>query len=283
MSGVGKVSIVIPCYNQGLMLREALISIERVRNINLLEVIIVNDGSSDPETCEIFHGLKNTSYIVVNQSNMGLGAARNVGIRIAGGEFILPLDSDNRIRDAYLTIGVERLTKEKDIGVVYGDAEFFGQKAGRWHVPEFNLFDLALGNYIDACALYRKSAWESVSGYDEKMPYMGWEDWDFWLRICLKGWQFTSLNAIAFDYRISDNSMLKRETNNHEDELISYIFNKKENSFFSLLRGRELEFKKLESEIARLKLVEKSKDYRLGRFVLKPLRSIKRIVGCAAT
>src|SRR5436190_18583934 len=49
----GKVSIVIPCFNQGAMLREALASIEKARNANLLEVIVVDDGSSDGETMTI--------------------------------------------------------------------------------------------------------------------------------------------------------------------------------------------------------------------------------------
>src|SRR6516225_3670116 len=93
--GKGKVSIVIPCYNHGTMLREALASVEQVRNENLLEVIIVDDGSCDPETIRILKGAAEAGYCVVPQANRGSGAARNTGIRLAKGEFILPLDSDN--------------------------------------------------------------------------------------------------------------------------------------------------------------------------------------------
>src|SRR5439155_15427354 len=177
--GESKVSIVIPCYNQGPMLREALASIEQVHNANLLEVIIVDDGSSEAETTMILSELEDAGYCVVSQPNRGLGAARNTAIRLARGEFILPLDSDNRVRDAYLNEAASLLKDNPSLDVIYADAEYFGDRSGRWQVPEFDLLSLVRTNFIDACALYRKSLWEKVGGYDEHMPSMGVEDWDF--------------------------------------------------------------------------------------------------------
>ena len=80
------------------MLREALASIEQVRNENLLEVIVVDDGSSEVETTTILSQVEEAGCCVVRQSNRGLGVARNAGIRRAKGEFILVLGSDNRLR-----------------------------------------------------------------------------------------------------------------------------------------------------------------------------------------
>src|SRR5262249_9586593 len=94
--GAGNVSIVIPCCNQGAMLREALASVEQARNENLLEVIVADDGSSEVETRTILSEVQEAGYCVVSQPNCGLGAARNAGIRRAKGEFILQLSSDNR-------------------------------------------------------------------------------------------------------------------------------------------------------------------------------------------
>src|SRR5438093_11112582 len=105
----GKVSIVIPCYNHGTMLCEALASVEEVRNENLLEVIIVDDGSSDPDTLRILRDTAEAGYRVVSQPNRGPGAARNTGIRLAQGEFILQLDSDNCLRIVNLNHGVSLL------------------------------------------------------------------------------------------------------------------------------------------------------------------------------
>jgi glycosyltransferase involved in cell wall biosynthesis len=207
--GEGKVSIVIPCYNHGVMLREALASVEQVRNANLLEVIIVDDGSSEAETTRILEEVGQAGRSVVAQSNWGLSAARNVGIRLAKGEFILPLDSDNRVRDAYLNEAASLLKDNPSLDVIYADAEYFGERNGRWHVPEFDLSSLIRANFIDACALYRKSLWEKVGGYDEQM-LMGLEDWDFWLRVALHGGSFVHLPQIGFDYRVREDSLSGR-------------------------------------------------------------------------
>lgn len=248
--GKGKVSIVIPCFNHGAMLAEALASIEEVRNANLLEVIIIDDGSSDPETGKILNEAQEAGYSVVAQPNRGPSAARNTGIRLAKGEFILPLDSDNRLRDVYLNEGVSLLRQNPAIGVVYADAEYFGDGSGRRHVPDFNLLSLIRMNFIDVCALFRRHLWEEVGGYDEKI--MGVEDWDLWLRLASYGATFVHLSKIGFDYRVrKDSVMVKTIGFNYrvsEDclaamrssprlaQLIDYIFGKPEMASYKVLR-----------------------------------------------
>src|SRR6516165_7772038 len=164
-TGRGKVSIIIPCYNHGVMLREALASVEETRNTNLLEVIIVDDGSSDTETTGILDEVAEADYRLVRQPNRGVGAARNVGVQLAKGEFILPLDSDNRLREVYLNEGVSLLKENPDVGVVYTDARYFGERSGRLCVSDFDLLSLIRMNFIDACALYRRHLWEALGGY----------------------------------------------------------------------------------------------------------------------
>jgi len=285
----GKVSIVIPCFNHGAMLREALTSLEEVRNENLLEVIIVDDGSSDAETIRILKEVAEAGYNVVSQPNGGLGAARNAGIRGAKGEFILPLDSDNRLRRVYLEQGVSLLKENPSLGVIYADAEYFGEKTGRWQVQEFDLLSLIRMNFIDACALYRKALWEGVGGYDEQMPWMGLEDWDFWLRVACHGGSFFHLPAVGFDYRVrSDSEIVKtigfdarvaREAVNLVEasprlaKLIDYIFNKREMSFYKWARETDEEVQLLRG----LREVEASYSYRLCRRVLAPARLLRRL------
>jgi glycosyltransferase involved in cell wall biosynthesis len=250
--GKGKVSIVIPCYNHGTMLSEALASVEQVRNGNLLEVIIVDDGSSDPETIRILKEVAEAGYRVVSQPNRRVSAARNAGIRLANGEFILPLDSDNRIRGTYLNEAVALLKENPSLDVIYADAEYFGEKTGRWHVEKFDLSSLLRMNFIDVCALYRKALWEEVDGYDEQMLWMGVEDWDFWLRVAAHGGTFVHLNKIGFDYRVRAGSQLVQmigfdcrvateavnlvETSPRFAELVNYIFGKPELACYKLLR-----------------------------------------------
>jgi len=190
------------------MLREALASVEEVRNANVLEVIIVDDGSSESETTRILNEVAEAGHCVVPQPHRGPGAARNTGIRLAKGEFILPLDSDNRLRGVYLDEGVSLLKNNPSVGVIYADAEYFGERSGRWQMPEFDLLSLIRMNFIDVSAVYRKSLWEKVGGYDELMPSIGWEDWDFWLRVAAHGGAFFHLPKIGFDYRVRSDSMI---------------------------------------------------------------------------
>jgi glycosyltransferase involved in cell wall biosynthesis len=284
--GKGKVSIVIPCYNHGVMLREALASVEQVRNANLLEVIIVDDGSSEAETTRILDEATKAGYSVVSQPNRGPGAARNTGIRFAKGEFILPLDSDNRLRDVYLDEGVSLLKNNPSVGVIYADAEFFGERSGRWYVQEFDLLSLLRKNFIDTCALYRKNLWEEVGGYEEQIICMGWEDWDFWLRVTCHGGAFVHLSKIAFDYRVRKDSVIVNligsdyrgrrddvKMSARAAELINYIFGKPELGCYKLLREADEEVQNLRAEIEGIKRLP---SYRLGRGLLAPARLLRK-------
>src|SRR5262249_34543531 len=274
--GEGKVSIIIPCFNDGTMLREALASVEKIRNENLVEVIIVDDGSSEPEAVRILNEAAEAGYCVVSQPNRGVSAARNAGIRLAKGEFILPLDSDNRLRGTYLQEGVSLLQSNPGIGVVYTDAEYFGERSGRWDVPEFDLFSLIMGNFIDNCALYRKELWNEVGGYDERMPWMGFEDWDFWLRVAVRGARFVHIPKIGFDYRVRTNSMVA-EANQHATELRAYIFNKPELDLYARVRQTNEEIQNLRRGIG---TIQASSSYRLGRALLAPARLLRKLWRC---
>ena len=288
--GQGRVSIIIPCYNHGAMLREALASVEQVRNASLLEVIIVDDGSSEAETTRILNEVAEAGHCVVPQPNRGPGAARNTGIRLAKGEFILPLDSDNRLRGVYLDEGVSLLKNNPSVGVIYADAEYFGERSGRWHVPEFDLLSLIRMNFIDTCALYRKKLWEEVGGYDEQMICMGWEDWDFWLRVTCHGGAFVHLSKIGFDYRVRKDSVIvkmlgfdyrmQRDPSNvvrispRLDEVVNYIFGKPELACYKILRETDEEVQQLRGGI---RTIQNSPSYRLGRGLLAPARLLRKL------
>jgi glycosyltransferase involved in cell wall biosynthesis len=288
--GDGKVSIVIPCYNQGAMLREALASVEEVRNENLLEVIIVDDGSSEAETTRVLDEATKAGYSVVSQPNRGPGAARNTGIRLAEGEFILPLDSDNRLRDVYFKEGVSLLKDNPSVEVIYSDAEYFGERNGRWDVQEFDLLLLVRTNFLDTCALYRKKLWEKVGGYDERMICVGWEDWDFWLRVAGHGGAFFHLPKIGFDYRVRSDSVIvkmigcdyrmQRDPSNpvrispRLEEVVNYIFSKPELACYKLLRETDEQVQQLKGGI---RTIQNSPSYRLGHGLLAPARLLRKL------
>jgi len=217
------ISIIIPCYNQGRYLNDALQSIAALNDSSLYEVIIVNDGSTDAITLSVLNEFETKGHTIINQNNKGLGAARNTGIKAATGKYILPLDCDNKIKPEYIYESIKLLEEDPLLDVVYSNAEYFGDKAGLWESGDFNLQRLMIENYIDACAVFRKSTWEKIGGYDEKMPVMGYEDWDFWLRIAFNNGNFKYINKVLFYYRYSEKSMIRSIQKDRLTSIYSYM------------------------------------------------------------
>ena len=199
-------TVVIPCYNYGELLLDAVASVERTAP-ERCEMVIVNDGSTQPRTLEVLDVLRRAGYPVVDQPNGGLAAARNRGVREARGRYVLPLDADNRLASGFLTSAVRVLDAEPEVGVVYGDRLDFGLHTGRVEVPELDLPALLWSNLFDACAVYRREIWEACGGYDDGARV--WEDWDLWISAAERGWRFHRLPEVTFEYRVRPNSMLR--------------------------------------------------------------------------
>lgn len=206
-------SIITPCFNHGQYLDEMLDSISQTINGINFEIIIMNDGSSDLFTIQKLKNIQDEGRaIVLHQQNQGLGAARNNAIKSAKGKYILPLDADNKLNKEFANQSVDLLEANNEISVVYTDCIFFGERSGYHKVGDFDMIKLIGGNYIDACAVYRKLVWEECGGYDEKMPVMGHEDWDLWLNMISKGHKFYYNRIPGFYYRVVGNSMLRTVT-----------------------------------------------------------------------
>ena len=118
------VSVVIPCYNAGDTLLETVES-ALASNYERLEVIVVDDGSTDDVTRVVLGSLPG-SVRRVAQPNSGLSAARNTGVRIASGTFILPLDADDLIDPDYVPEAVDAMSADSTVGIVYSRATRFG-------------------------------------------------------------------------------------------------------------------------------------------------------------
>lgn len=199
------VSVIIPCYNQGQYLAESISSVLASDHLNL-EIIVVDDGSSDPETCRILDRLDYPKTRLIHRENGGLAAARNSGIAAAQGRYILPLDADDRIGPHYLSQAVAALESSSNLGIVYCRAEKFGEETGSWKLAPFSRWRMALGNVIFCSAVYRRVDWQAVGGYDEALR-RGWEDWDFWLSLLELGRLVKCLSDTGFYYRKNVASM----------------------------------------------------------------------------
>lgn len=206
-----KVSVIIPCYNCGEYLEEAINSALASTYKNI-EIVVANDGSTDEATLKALEKigkLENPLVKVVHQENKGASAARNLAISHAIGEYILPLDGDDKIHPSYIEKALEALETMPNIGAVYCETEFFGTKSGKFDLPEYSRIELLNNNLIVCCGLYRKKDWERVGGYREDFQN-GLEDWEFWISFLELGYDFYKIPEVLFYYRWGENAQTKK-------------------------------------------------------------------------
>jgi glycosyltransferase involved in cell wall biosynthesis len=220
------ISVITPCYNHGMYLDEAIASLKLAEYGSILEHIIINDGSTDAFTLQKLEEVKRGNIKLIHQENKGLAAARNAGVSIAKGKYILPLDADNKIIPEVFIEAAEILNNDESIDIVYTDALLFGDKNDTLEPGEFDLVRIMRDNYIDACALIRKSTLLKIGGYDSNMPVMGHEDWDLWINIGIRGGKFYYFKKNGFYYRVLANSMVNTISTPGRNDNKHYIFEK---------------------------------------------------------
>jgi glycosyltransferase involved in cell wall biosynthesis len=226
------ISVVIPCFNQGQYLPSTVASVIASTYQNI-EIIIVNDGSTDDSLYVAQQLARSHSGIqIIDQPNGGVSKARNAGMRIAHGDYILPLDGDDLISNDYIEKAIEKLRSNSSIKVVYCNAIKFNEHTQKeWKLKPFSLHKLATDNMIFVSGIFRKKDALEIGGYSEDMT-MGREDWEFWIKMLKNGGQAVKLSIHGFYYRLTPNSKRKRTgTKAKKKERIDYL-NKKHADFF---------------------------------------------------
>lgn len=197
-----KVSVVIPLYNQGQYIQETIDSVKESTYKNI-EIVIVNDGSTDEFTNQVFEHLE--GVVKVSKLNGGLSSARNAGIKASSGEFVFPLDSDDKIHPNYITEAVNCLQNNPELSYVGCWNQDFGLSTLTWLPPGFINGVSFLKNTISSCAaLFRKTVLETIGGYDEKM--IAYEDWEMYVRLEKNGFTGDVLPRPYLYYRIKPQS-----------------------------------------------------------------------------
>ena len=238
------VTIIIPCYNQAQYLEETVLSALE-SDYSPLEVIIINDGSTD-KSPELAQKLAEThdSVSYISQKNQGVAKARNTGIKASSGEYILPLDGDDLISKDYIKKAVEVLEKDEHVKVVYCQGIKFNENGEKpWKLKPFSRNALARDNMIFVSALFRKSDWESCGGFSEDMNF-GREDWEFWIKMLKNGGEAVQLPIVGFFYRLTPSSRRKKTgTSDKKRARIAYL-NAKHQDFFERELNGPLRFQR---------------------------------------
>ena len=193
------ISVIIPCYNEG----EALIlAVESILNQSVLplEIIIIDDCSTNPFTFEVLDTLtkKELVQVIYSKQNVGPGIARNSGIEKAKGEWILLLDSDDLLLENVILSLQKAIDENSNADFFFwnyclhlvskNEKEVVSTKVVCMNdCNQLDPYKLARNFIIPGCSPYRKSMWEKNSGYDPQLSKGGVEDIDFWRRAILNG------------------------------------------------------------------------------------------------
>ena len=198
-----KVSVVIPCYQYGVYLEEAINSILSQTAKCKVTIVIVDDGSTDEHTINVinkYEKLKADNIKVVHQPNKGASSARNRGVLYNKAKYICFLDADDKLHPEFLEKTLRVLEGNLNIDIAYTYACLFGDICATWTTEDLSLKTIKKYNYIPATAVYRTEIWEELKGYDEAM-IGGYEDWDFWIRCAQKGYKGYAIPEKLFYYR----------------------------------------------------------------------------------
>lgn len=259
-----RVSVIIPCYNQGKYIDEAVKSVLS-QTFQDFEIIIINDGSTDKFTNKLLGSCQYPKTKIIKTLNRGTVSARNTGIRSSRGDYILPLDADDKIGKEYLEEAVKILDKNLEIGIVYCNALLFGGKRGRWKLQKYSLENILLGNMIFCSALFRKKDWGKTGGYNSNMKN-GYEDWDFWLSLIEQGVKVYKIPKVLFHYRIQNSGKVNKMTEKEKLDVRTQIFYNHERLYRNNIRYL---LKRIDTDN-----IKNSWSYKIGRIITKPLSKL---------
>lgn len=270
------VSVVIPCYNDADFVVEAVNSAINQSYKNT-EIIIVDDGS-DEKTKSVLNGLKPKIKHLITQENSGQSSARNRGIDLALGEYILVLDSDDYFKPEFCEEALAFMNLDVEIKIV---SCWFNRIQNAEVIDVFkpcggDIINFLKFNQAPGSVMFRRADWKRVNGYDESMK-KGFEDWDFYIRLIQDGGKAHIIPKVLFNYRIRPNSTTSKANRMKYD----------------LLRGLYIKHKTLYCEhyeitidhlLERIRWEESEKikntrriEFVLGHFMLSPFRLVKRL------
>lgn len=262
------ISIIVPCYNDGKYIHECLNSIH-LQNYDNYEIVIVNDGSTDEKTNEIIRALNHPKIKVLQSQNQGPSLARNQAILNSKGKYILPLDADDKIGSLFIREAIEILEEKSSVKIVQCNLRFFGAKKGELKFEPYSIEKLLCENIIVASSVFRRADFDNTKGYNPEMKE-GFEDWDFWLSLLEQGGDVHKINRVEFYYRIKKGSRNSSITPEGFRRLRYLIYNNHKELYSRYLLDPFMSFE--------YQLLKNSKEYKLGKVILAPIRFLYKLL-----
>lgn len=233
------ISVIIPAYNSGKYIKTALESV-LIQNHQPLEIIVIDDGSTDDTEAVVSSFGDKVVYRY--QENSGSGKARNIGIKLAKGQWIAFLDSDDIWYENHLKNLMAHLAANTKADMVYGAQRFVdenGEPTALMHqqdyYPEGWIFaDMFEANYVSTPAvIVRRSLLLELGGFSESPTFRNGQDNDLWLRISANS-MVLSAPEVVFDYRRHSSNRTLDHTNRIKGRLAAL------NNAANLIRTRQV-------------------------------------------
>lgn len=281
-----KISVIIPCYNQGRYISQTLRSILEQTYADW-ECIIINDGSTDNsgeiagKWCE-----KDSRFKLIEKTNGGRSVARNIGIEVARGDFIQLLDSDDLLIKEKFAISMSEYENDKTLNLILSNFQILDDKAQKL-LPPFCILRPELFNYRSIllewdkdfnipihCPLIKKDLLERFS-FNQELA--GPEDWLMWIHIFSQKVNFKYIDQPLAIYRFHANNTFSNDLHMGEQlrKAHKYIF---ENLLTDEDRipfhNRTLE--RWEHESQKVKGLRDSTSFKLGSKIVKVAKSFQR-------
>ena len=195
------ITIIVPCYNNEQYITDAIESI-KAQSYHFWECIIVNDGSTDKSEEKILSAIKDDDrFTYIKQENLGPGAARNNGAKLAKGKYMTMLDSDDIIGKDYLSKAVSYLDEHDKCVLYYGYIIHFDDTGKEYKVkPKCSFYwQIFTHNIFNTTCVYRTKDFQNIGGYNEQLDNK--EDWEFYIRLLYRNRPFYIDDVLAFKYR----------------------------------------------------------------------------------
>ena len=270
------ISIIIPCYNDAQYIEQSVQS-ALDQTYPYKEIIVVDDGSN-VETKAVLKQLEPKITHLITQENQGQSTARNVGIKAAKGDFILVLDSDDYFEPSFCEEAVAVFSTDASIKIVTCQATLlFSDNKKKLYIPNGgHIKNFMYGNCALGTSMFKKEDSLKCGGYDESMR-SGFEDWEFFIRLLKSGGTAFVIQKPLYTYRKREASTTTR-ANKVRYDLLNYIYVKHKDLYVSDFENytSNLLNRIKQAETTQYKFKNKI-DYKIGAFILKPLRFIKSL------
>lgn len=202
-----KVAVVIPCFNCGRTIEEAVESVLG-QTLESTELLIVDDGSTDIYTQQVLARLEHEGRGVVHTANSGASAARNAGIRLTSSPYIVLLDADDAIEPTYLEKAAAYLDGHADKAFVSCGMRCVGAANEVWTPSPPTLVSSLTGSVVHISSMFRRELWDVVGGFDESL--FGHEDVEFWTSAFERGFAGGLIVEPLLRYRVRRGSRSQR-------------------------------------------------------------------------